>query len=141
MGTWELVKKLPNAVPITNKWRFVRKRNKTGEIIKYKARLVAKGCTQRPGLDYVETFSPVVCMETLALVPMKNLKIQQMDIKGAYLNGTLQEKVYMQQPEGFNDGTNQVCELVRTLYGLKQLGREWNKEFDGKLKTFAFQCL
>lgn len=77
----------------------------------------------------------------LALVPMKNLKIKQMDIKGAYLNGTLQEKIYMRQPEGFNDGTNQVCELVRTLYDLKQSGQEWNKEFDSKIKTFAFQHL
>ena len=145
MGTWKLVEKPPNAVPIANKWRFVRKHDRAGEIIKYKARLVAKGCAQRPGQDYVETFSPVVCMETiraiLALVPSENLKIQQMDIKGAYLNGTLQEKVYMRQPEGFEDSTSQVCELVKTLYGLKQLGCEWNREFDTKIRAFDFQCL
>ena len=106
---------------------------------------MAKGCAQRPGLDYVETFSPVVQMETiraiLALIPTEGLKIQQMDIKGAYLNGILQEKVYMRQPEGFEDGTNQVCKLVKTLYGLKQSGREWNRELDTKLKTFDFQRL
>ena len=99
MGTWKLVEKPPDAVPIANKWTFVRKRNKAGEIIKYKARLVAKGCTQHPGQDYVETFSPVVRMETiraiLALIPIEKLKVQQMDIKGAYLNRILQEKVYM----------------------------------------------
>ena len=145
MGTWKLVEKPLNAVPIANKWRFVRKQDRAGEIMKFKARLVAKGCTQCPGQDYVETFSPVVCMETiraiLALIPSVNLKVQQMDIKGAYLNGTLQEKIYMQQPEGFEDGTNRVCQLVKILYGLKQSGREWNREFDTKLKTFTFQCL
>ena len=76
MGTWKLVEKPLDAVPIANKWMFVRKRNKAGEIIKYKARLVAKNCTQCPGQDYIETFSPVVCMETiraiLALIPSKN---------------------------------------------------------------------
>ena len=97
MGTWKLVDKPSDAIPIANKWTFVKKRNKAGEIVKYKARLVAKGCAQRPGYDYVETFSPVVRMETiraiLALIPIEKLKIQQMDIKGAYLNGILQEKV------------------------------------------------
>jgi hypothetical protein len=145
MGTWRLVTKPPDAVPIANKWTFIKKRNKAGNIIKYKARLVAKGCAQRPGYDYVETFSPVVRMETvqaiLALVPMKGLKIQQMDVKGAYLNGILKEKVYMHQPEGYEDKTNWVCELVKTIYGLNQSGREWNREFDEKLKEFGFQCL
>jgi len=106
---------------------------------------VAKGCAQRPGYDYIETFSPVVRMDTiqaiLALVPIKGLKIQQLDVKGAYLNGILKEKVYMHQPEGYEDGSDQVCELLKTLYGLKQSGREWNKELDDKLKKYGFRCL
>ena len=60
MGTWKLVEKPPDAVPITNKWVFAKKRNKEGQIVKYKARLVAKGCSQRPGYDYVETHSVTV---------------------------------------------------------------------------------
>jgi Reverse transcriptase (RNA-dependent DNA polymerase) len=104
MGTWETVPKPLDAVPITNKWVFVKKWDKKGDVVRYKARLVAKGCAQRPEQDYMETFSPVVRMDTLhailALVPMKGLKMQQMDVKGAYLNGTLQETIYMGQPEG-----------------------------------------
>jgi hypothetical protein len=111
MGTWILVDKPKEAILISNKWVFQKKLNKNGEVIKYKARLhvVAKGYSQRPGHDYLETYSPVVRMETiraiLALVPKKGLKIQQMDVKGAYLNGVLKGKVYMQQPEGYDDGS------------------------------------
>ena len=145
MGTWKLVDKPLNSIPIANKWTFIKKRNKASEVIKHKARLVVKGCAQRPGYDYVKTFSPVVRMETiraiLALVLIKNLKIQQMDVKGAYLNRQLKEKVYMQQPEGYGDNTGRVCELVKTLYGLKQSGREWNNELDQKLKRFGFKRL
>ena len=108
-GTWELVEKLPDAIPIANKWVFIKKHDKEGKVIRYRARLMAKGCTQHPGYDYMETFSPVVRMDTLctilALVLMQDLKLQQMDIKGAYLNGTLHETIYMQQPEGCEDGT------------------------------------
>ena len=128
MGTWQLVEKLEGAVPIRNKWVLVKKRNKTGEIIKYKARMVAKGCAQHPGYDYLEMHLPVVCMETictiLAVVAMQKLFIYQLDIKGAYLNGKLKQCMYMHQLKGYNDGTRCVCMLVRTLYSLKQVGWE-----------------
>ena len=91
MGTWKLVNKPKNAIPIVNKWVFIKKRNKAGQLTKYKARLVAKGCVQRPGYNYTKTHTPVVCLETicllLAITAIKGLKIQQMDVKGAYLNG------------------------------------------------------
>jgi Reverse transcriptase (RNA-dependent DNA polymerase) len=93
----------------------------------------------------METFSPVVQMDMLcailALVIEKGLKIQQMDIKGTYLNGTLKETIYMQQPEGCGDGTNRVCRLPKPLYGLKQAGHEWNNELDDKLKVHDYQHL
>jgi hypothetical protein len=145
MGTWLLVDAPDDVIPISNKWVFLKKFGKLGELLKYKARLVAKGCAQRPGFDYLETFSPVVRLETiraiLALAAIKGLKIQQMDVKGAYLNGTLNEKVYMRQPDGFDDGTGRVCLLIKTLYGLKQSGREWYKELSAKLKKRGFECL
>ncbi len=145
MGTWQLVDCPVDAVPLANKWVFVRKYNKMGELLKYKARLVVKGCAQRPGFDYTDTFSPVVRLETiraiLSLAPSKKLQIQQMDVKGAYLNGILKENVYMRQPDGFDDGTKQVCWLRKTLYGLKQSGREWNKELDRRLKEKGFRNL
>ena len=145
MGTWELVDAPNNRKPIMNKWVFVRKYDKDGILQKYKARLVARGFSQMPGMDYNETFSPVVRLETilaiLALAVAEDWEIQQMDIKGAYLNNKLKEDIYMDQPQGYNDGTSRVCHLIKALYGLKQSGREWNKELDSKLGGTNFKCL
>jgi len=145
MGTWKLVNKPPHVTPIGNKFVFAKKRDNEGNILKYKARLVAKGCAQRPGYDFVDTHSPVVRLESicaiLAIAPTRKLHIHQLDVKGAYLNGTLKEKVYMKQPEGYGDGTPRVCLLIKTLYGLKQAGREWNLEFDRKLRKRGYSRL
>jgi hypothetical protein len=93
----------------------------------------------------MDIFSPVVCLKTiqeiLSLVRSKNLRIQQMDIKNAYLNGILKEKVYMCQPNGFDDGTGQVCWLIKILYRLKQSRCEWNQELDKQLKEKEFNNL
>jgi len=126
MGTWRLVDKPSGVVAIANKFIFAKKRDKDGRLVKYKARLVAKGCAQRLGYDYIETHLPVVRMETiraiLAIAPMRKLFIQQLDVKGAYLNGKLKERMYMRQPEGHDDGTGRICLLIKMLYGLKQAG-------------------
>ena len=133
-GTWKLVEKPADAIPISNKWVLTKKHDKEGNVVKYKARLVARGFTQRPGLDYGETFSPVVRFETiralLAMVASKKLKVRQLDVKGAYLNGILTQPIYMEQPIGFDDGSGLVCLLIKSIYGLKQAGRVWNIEFD-----------
>jgi hypothetical protein len=127
MGTWRLIDKPPNAIPIANKWVFAKKRNKQGQLTKYKARLMAKGYAQHPSYDYVEMHSPIVCLKTihliLAIATIKGLVIQQMDVKGTYLNGVLNERVYMCQPEGFEDRMDRICELLKSLYGLKQSGQ------------------
>jgi hypothetical protein len=144
-GMWTLVRKPADAVPITNKWVFTKKYNSKGDLLKYKARLVVKGCAQRPGYDYVDTFAPVVCLETLRIIlamsVVNDLHIGQMDVKGAYLNGILKERVYMRQPEGYDDESGRACQLVKTLYGLKQSGREWNRELDEKLRKRRFKRL
>lgn len=141
--TWELVPKPVNTKPIGCKWVFKRKLNSEGEVIKFKARLVAKGYSQVPGRDFSDTFSPVVKIKSirilLALAMELDLKIHQMDITAAYLNGTLKEDIYMLQPEGMQQQGKEhlVCHLKKTLYGLKQAGREWNECFDTFLKEFG----
>jgi hypothetical protein len=77
----------------------------------------------------------------LALVPVLKLKVQQMDVKGAYLNGILQEKVYMQQPQGCEEGTDRICKLIKTMYGLKQSGCEWNCQFHDKITKHGYRQL
>ena len=123
-----------DAIPLNNKWVFIRKRDREGKIQQYKARLVVKGCGQCPGYNYIETHSPIVRLETihaiLAITVTKGLLIQQMDIKGAYLNGTLMETIYMRQPNYYNDSTGKVYKLKQILYKLKQSGQKWNMEFD-----------
>ena len=134
-----------DAKPITNKWVLTKKYNKAGELVKYKAHLVTKGYSQRPGQDYNEMFSLVVRLEMihaiLALVPKHNLIIHQMDVKGACLNSILQEQVYMNQPYGYEDGTDCICLLNKSIYGLKQAGQEWNKELDCQLRKLGFKAL
>jgi len=72
------------------------------------------------------------------MVPAKKLVVQQMDVKGTYLNGILKEKVYMHQPEEFEDETKKICLLIKTLYGLKQSGCEWNIQFDVRVRKHGF---
>jgi len=125
MGSWKLINKPVGTVPINNKWVFTKKRNKEGVLTKYKVRLIAKGCTQRPGHNYIEIHSPVICLETiraiLAIAPTQKLHIQQIDIKGTYLNRMLKEHIYMQQPKGFADGTGLDDLLVKAATGLDSM--------------------
>ena len=139
------MEKPKDAIPISNKWVLTKKRNKEGNLVKYKARLVAHGFTQHPGQDYDDTFSPVVCFETirtlLAMVPGKKLKVQQLDVKGAYLNGKLTQPIYMEQPTGFDDGSGLVCLLIKSIYSLKQAGHIWNIKFNDAMRCHGFQPL
>ena len=106
---------------------------------------MAKGYSQILGMDYVDIFSPVIRLESLhailAMAAVKDWEICHMDVKGVYLNGILKEKVYMEQPEGFTDGTMSICELIKTLYGLKQSGHRWNIQLNEKLTSCGFRNL
>ncbi len=104
---------------------------------------MAKGFSQRPGLDYEETFSPVVKYDTLrvilALTALDDLELHQLDVKTAFLYGELQEDIYMTQPEdlAIEGSKNMVCKLHKSLYGLKQSSMVWNQHFDHFLKKFG----
>ncbi|GKC22314.1 retrotransposon protein, putative, ty1-copia subclass [Tanacetum coccineum] len=141
---WILVELPPNGRTVRSKWLFKKKTDMDGNVHTFKARLVAKGYTQTYGVDYGETFSPVADIRAirilLAIAAFYDYEIWQMDVKTAFLNGHLSEDVYMVQPEGFVDPKhpNKVCKLQRSIYGLKQASRSWNKRFDEEIKKIGF---
>ena len=142
--TWELVDLPPGKRPIGCKWVFKKKMNAEGKVERYKARLCAKGFSQRAGVDYNETFAPVLKYKSLRillhLANMWDYETEQMDVMTAFLYGYIKEEVYMQQPEGYEHveqhkgaGAPKVCRLIKTLYGTKQAPREWNAELNSFL--------
>lgn len=141
--TWTIVKPGVSQNAIDNRWVFKLKRTPDGEIDRFKARLVAKGYSQKAGVDYHETFSPVVKFDSiriiLALAASRRMVLKQFDIKTAFLNGKLNETIFMKQPEGYENGTENICKLERSLYGLKQASKCWHERFTNSLKKFNLQ--
>ena len=139
-SVWTLVDQPNDVKPIGCKWIYKRKRDHAGKVQTFKARLVAKGYTQREGVDYEETFSPVAMLKSirilLSIATFYDYEIWQMDVKTAFLNGNLEESIYMSQPEGFikQDQEQKVCKLKKSIYGLKQASRSWNIRFDIAIK-------
>ena len=144
-SVWDLVDQPDGVKPIGCKWIYKRKRGADGKVQTFKARLVAKGYTQKEGVDYEETFSPVAMLKSirtlLSIAAYYDYEIWQMDVKTAFLNGNLDESIYMVQPEGFvAQGQEQkVCKLQRSIYGLKQASRSWNIRFDTTIKSYDFE--
>jgi hypothetical protein len=141
---WTLMEIPEGRKAVENKWIFKKKTDADGNVTVYKARLVAKGFRQVHGIDYDETFSPVAMLKSirvlLALAAYYDYEIWQMDVKTAFLNGNIEEELYMVQPEGFVDPENagKVCKLQRSIYGLKRASRSWNLRFDEVIKSFGF---
>ena len=144
-GVWDLVPLPEDRKAVGSKWEYKVKKMPTAPLRGAKPDwLVAQGYSQREGLDYDKTFSPVVRSESvrsvIALASKNGLQLHQMDITIAFLNGDLEGEVYMQQPEGFvTDGQEHlVCRLKKSIYGLKQSSRCWNRALDAQLKLMGF---
>lgn len=141
--TWKLVNLPHGRKTIKCKWIFKTKTDEMGEIARYKARLVAKGCSQRPGIDFNETYSPVVRYSSIrflvSIAAQHNLNIYQMDAITAFLQGDLEDEIYMDQPELFCDNSNRVCKLMKSIYGLKQASRQWNKKLSAVFISMGYQ--
>ena len=127
--TWVLVPRPPHTNIVTCRWIFNLKYNQNGTINRHKARLVARGFSQTYGVDYKETFSPVVRLNSvhilLSLAVNQGWSLHQLDVSNAFLYGELTEQVFMEQPPGYvhSGGTDKVCHLCRAIYGLKQSPR------------------
>ena len=128
--TWELLDLPPSAKPFGCKWIFKRKLKQDGSIDKYKARLVAKGFKQRKNVDYFDTFAPMTRITSIRVLIIRtsihNLVTHQIDVKTAFLNGNLEEEIYMEQLKGcvVSGKEKKVCKLVKSPYGLKQAPKQ-----------------
>jgi hypothetical protein len=142
--TWSLVPQPAGTNVVTGKWVFRHKFLPNGALDRYKARWVLRGFTQQRGVDYGETFSPVVKPATIRTVLSVALSytwpIHQMDVKNNFLHGTLTETVYCEQPSGFIDSSHpdHVCRLNKSLYGLKQALRAWYSRFASYITSIDF---
>ena len=141
--TWTLNQLPEKKTALKNKWVYKIKRTPGGEIERFKARLVVKGYSQKEGIGYKEIFAPVVRYDSvriiLAIASMRKMHLWQFDVKTAFLYGRVEEDLYMEQPLGYSDGTNNVCKLHRSLYGLKQASRCWNERFVLFVKSLDFK--
>ena len=145
--TWEEVKResSENMNVVGVKWVFKVKKNEKGEPVRYKARMIAKGYTQEYGVDYHETYAPVLKYKTLrimmALSVGADMVIEQMDVKTAFLNANVNEHIYIDVPEGMKlqVSSGAVLRLRKALYGIKQASHEWNKHINAFLESMGFK--
>ncbi|KAL0561727.1 hypothetical protein IC582_002168 [Cucumis melo] len=143
-NTWSLVPPSPSQNVVGSKWVFRLKRHTDGSILRYKARMVAKGFHQHPGVDFFETFSPVIKASTirvvLSIAVPNGWPLRQLDFNNAFLNGHLEENVYMTQPPGYVHPSypNYVCKLNKAIYGLKQAPCTWNATLSKELLKWGF---
>jgi len=141
---WTLVDMLKGAKPIGCKWIFKKNYYPDGSIEKYKARLVANFFTQKTNINYFDTFAHVTRISSirvlLALTSIHKLVIHQMDVKTTFLNGELEEEIYMTQPEGciVPCQEEKVCKFLKYLYGLKQTLKEWHEKLNNVLLCKGF---
>jgi hypothetical protein len=134
-----------SSITIGTKWVIKNKKTEDGLVVRNKARLVAQGFCQKEGIDFEETFVLVACLEAitilLAITALKGFKLFQMDVKCSFLNGYIEEEIYVKQPSSFESSkfTNHVFKLQKTLYGLKQAPRAWYEHLKSFLLAKVFK--
>ena len=141
-GTWkDIGNTKPEHEPISARWVYAIKMDQNNKPTRYKARLVARGFEQQPGIDFDETFAPVTKFKSIKLLltiaANQDLEIKQLDFDTAFLNAKLEHKIYLDLPEGtgYHD---QIVQLVKSLYGLRQAGHDWHKLIAGKLESLGY---
>jgi hypothetical protein len=144
-NVWDIVSRPKDKSVISYKWIYTIKHATDGSVEKFKAIFVARGFTQKEEIDYEETFSPIAKYTSIrtiiSLASVLGWKLHQMDVKTTFLNGKIEQEVFVEQPDGFvlhNKGGH-VCKLRKALYGLKQAPRVWYDMIDGFLKSLGFQ--
>jgi len=143
--TWNLVDLPPSYKPIGCKWVLKKKLKLDGTVDKYKVRLVAKGFRQRENIYFFDTYSPVTQFTSIrvliSLAAVFNLFVHQMEVKTAFLNGELEEEIYVEKLEGFviHGHENKVCKLNKSMYGLKQAPKKWLEKFDNLMISNEFK--
>ena len=142
--TWKLVEKPPRSNIVRCQWTFRVKRDNLGAVNKFNTRLVVQGFSQVEGLNYNKTFSPTIKFTTIrlmiALTCRYNLELCHINIKGTYLNGKLDDDMYMHQLGGFTAKAEEhlVCKLNKSMYGLKQSGHVWHQTLKQGLEKLGF---
>jgi len=143
-SVWEVIPRPVGMSVVGSRWIYKVKQVADGSVEKYKARFVARGFSQIEGINYDETFAPVMRYSSirsiLALLTQMGWHIHQMDVKNSFLNGVIEEEVYIEQPEGFDifDSESHVCQLKRELYGMKQAPHAWYTRIDIYFTRFGF---
>ena len=144
-NTWEVTKAPQGAKVFPSKFVLKRKRDSSGKITRYKARLVLLGNLQRPGMDFFETYAPVVDFTAvrvaLSIASYRSMIVHHVDVKSAFLYGDLSEDIYMRLPEGYNPNDGQVCKLRHSLYGLRQAPKQWYSKLSGIMTSKGFASL
>ncbi|KAJ1041133.1 hypothetical protein NDA10_002039 [Ustilago hordei] len=145
MGTWEITNLPEGANTIDTCWVLKIKTDANLIPTKFKARLMARGFTQCEGIDYTEVFTPVVPIESIqgviTITAVQDWEIDSIDVKQVYLNSTIHHDVYLKPPIGIKVSPGKALKVVKGLYGLKQLGCEWNIELDSHLWMIGFHCM
>jgi hypothetical protein len=143
-GVWEIVPRPKSKDVVSYRWLFKIKHVADGSIEKYKARFVARGFSQKEGIDYEETFTPMAKYTSIrtikSLAAKMKWKLHQMDVKTTFLNGVIEEEVYIEKPQGFEveDRRSHVYRLKKDLYGLNQAPRAWYGCIDSFLTSLGF---